>query len=147
MADSSARQITNHRLDSWKEIAAFFDRDERTVRRWEKERGLPVHRVPGGGRGGVFAYPAELKDWLKGRAGELQAELATIPAVTEFAEIENQASFEPSSSPFALAPVLILPPAPPPRRPSIPRIVAWLAPLIMVSSLIALLSFSHREPR
>jgi hypothetical protein len=24
-----ARQTTNQRLDSWKEIAAFFDRDER----------------------------------------------------------------------------------------------------------------------
>jgi hypothetical protein len=33
----------NRRLDSWKEIASFFDRDERTVKRWEKEKGLPVH--------------------------------------------------------------------------------------------------------
>src|SRR5438270_2430597 len=30
-------------LSSWKEIAAYLRRDERTVRRWEKE-GLPVHR-------------------------------------------------------------------------------------------------------
>lgn len=52
------------RLDSWKEIAAFFDRDERTVKRWEKERGLPVHRLPGKGKGGVFAYARELSDWL-----------------------------------------------------------------------------------
>ena len=49
-------QISNRRLDSWKEIAAFFDRDERTVRRWEKERALPVHRVPGKGRGSVYAF-------------------------------------------------------------------------------------------
>ena len=41
MGDISARQTTNQRLDSWKEIAAFLGRDERTVRRWEKERGLP----------------------------------------------------------------------------------------------------------
>jgi hypothetical protein len=70
MGDSSARQIANHRLDSWKEIAAFFDRDERTVRRWEKERSLPVHRVPGGARGGVFAYSEELREWLKGPGNE-----------------------------------------------------------------------------
>ena len=56
MGDHSAHQLANQRLDSWKEIAAFFDRDERTVRRWEKERGLPAHRVPGGARGAVFAY-------------------------------------------------------------------------------------------
>jgi tetratricopeptide (TPR) repeat protein len=53
------------RLDSWKEIAAFFGRDERTVKRWEKERGLPVNRVPGSARGGVFAYAEDLAEWLK----------------------------------------------------------------------------------
>ncbi len=51
------------RLDSWKEIATFFGRDERTVKRWEKERGLPVYRVPGSARGGVFAYAEELAEW------------------------------------------------------------------------------------
>src|SRR5262249_33171354 len=57
-------QGSNRRLDSWKEIAAFFGREERTVKRWEKERGLPVHRVPGPARSGVFAYAQELSDWL-----------------------------------------------------------------------------------
>jgi tetratricopeptide (TPR) repeat protein len=59
------QQESKHRLDSWKEIAVFFGRDERTVKRWEKERALPVHRVPGGVRSGVFAYAAELSQWLK----------------------------------------------------------------------------------
>lgn len=54
----------NRRLDSWKEIAAFFDRDERTVRRWEKERSLPVHRMPGKPRGSVYAFSSELSKWL-----------------------------------------------------------------------------------
>ena len=54
----------DRRLDSWKEIAAFFGRDERTVRRWEKESTLPVHRVPGGAKGRVFAYETELAQWL-----------------------------------------------------------------------------------
>jgi tetratricopeptide (TPR) repeat protein len=53
------------RLDSWKEIAAFFNRDERTVRRWEKERYLPVHRMPGKPGGSVYAFERELLDWLK----------------------------------------------------------------------------------
>ncbi len=51
-------------LVSWKEIAVFLNRAERTVKRWEQERGLPVHRIPGGERGSVFAYPHELREWL-----------------------------------------------------------------------------------
>jgi tetratricopeptide (TPR) repeat protein len=51
------------RLDSWKEIAAFLGRDERTVSRWEKELGLPVHRLPGT-KGRVYAYSEELSAWL-----------------------------------------------------------------------------------
>ena len=53
------------RLDSWKEIASYLHRDARTVRRWERERRLPVHRVPGGERSGVFAYVDELDRWLR----------------------------------------------------------------------------------
>lgn len=52
------------RLDSWKEIAQYLGRDVRTVIRWERERGLPVSRVPGAKRSGVFAYRDELDDWL-----------------------------------------------------------------------------------
>ena len=58
--------MPNQRLDSWKEIAAFFGCDARTVKRWEKERALPVHRLPGVGRGRVFAYSDEMSAWLKG---------------------------------------------------------------------------------
>ena len=55
----------NRRLDSWKEIAAFFRRDERTVKRWEKDRGLPVHRLQGSATGRVYAYSDELLRWMK----------------------------------------------------------------------------------
>jgi hypothetical protein len=54
----------NRRLDSWKEIAAFFDRDLRTVMRWEKERALPVHRLPGSSRARVFTFTDELSQWM-----------------------------------------------------------------------------------
>ena len=56
----------DRRLDGWKSIAAFLGRDERTAKRWEASRGLPVHRVPGGGSGSVFANAAELTAWLGG---------------------------------------------------------------------------------
>lgn len=56
----------NERLDSWKAIAAYLRRDVRSVQRWEKDRGLPVHRVPGEKGGTVFAYTKELDNWLHG---------------------------------------------------------------------------------
>jgi tetratricopeptide (TPR) repeat protein len=61
----------DRRLDSWKEIGAFFDRDERTVKRWEKERGLPVHRYPGV-KGRVYAYAEELSQWLRASTDAVQ---------------------------------------------------------------------------
>lgn len=67
----------NQRLDTWKEIGAFFGRDERTVKRWEITRGLPVHRVPGAGRANVYANTDELLQWLNG--GNNAAELKSNP--------------------------------------------------------------------
>lgn len=52
------------RLDSWKKIAVYLQRDERTVRRWHTNSGLPVHHVPGSKHGSVFAYRAEVDAWL-----------------------------------------------------------------------------------
>lgn len=57
-------ETPNRRLDSWKEIAVFFNRDERTVRRWEKERSLPVHRLPGSSRARVFTFTDQLLKWM-----------------------------------------------------------------------------------
>jgi excisionase family DNA binding protein len=64
----------NDRLESWKEIAAYLGRDLRTVMRWEKERSLPVHRVPGGGRAVVYAYRSEIDAWMNGSRGALAAD-------------------------------------------------------------------------
>jgi hypothetical protein len=50
------------RLDSWKAIAAYLKRDERTVRRWEKE-GLPVHRHMHAKKASVYAYVSEIDLW------------------------------------------------------------------------------------
>src|SRR5690349_275815 len=70
---------SNGRLDSWKEIAAYLNRDVRTVIRWE-DKGLPVHRVPGGKRQAVFAYPAEIDAWLSGEHNE-QKHAEQAPAI------------------------------------------------------------------
>ena len=57
----------NDRLDSWKAIAEYLDRDPTTVMRWAKERGLPVYAVPGVGRRhrAVYAYKGEIGTWLR----------------------------------------------------------------------------------
>jgi len=67
----------DRRLNSWKSIAAYFERDERTVKRWEAQRGLPVHRVPGAGRSSVYAYTSELAEWLK--TADSQSPMSTMP--------------------------------------------------------------------
>lgn len=55
------------RLESWKQIAAYLGKSERTVRRWQQVEGLPVHRHQHQQRGSVWAFRNELDDWLAGR--------------------------------------------------------------------------------
>jgi WD40 repeat protein len=55
------------RLDSWKEIAAFLRRGIRTVQRWEREEGLPVHRLAHEKRGSIYARCEELEAWWESR--------------------------------------------------------------------------------
>lgn len=124
----SPTAMPGRRIDSWKEIAAFFGRDERTVRRWEKERSLPIHRIPGE-RGGVFAYTDELTGWLNSTSA--------IP--------------EPASSPVPDDPQSA--PAPPsanahPQRPRSLRF--WSVPAVASLAVLLLLAwfgYRHRTPQ
>ena len=50
-------------LDSWKEIARYLNRDVRTIQRWERDRGLPIRRLPGGDKPAVYALKSELAAW------------------------------------------------------------------------------------
>jgi Tol biopolymer transport system component len=60
------------RLESWKEIAAYLNRSVRTLHRWEKEEGLPVHRQLHKELGSVFAYKSELDAWSRARSVHTQ---------------------------------------------------------------------------
>ena len=84
------------RLDSWKAIADYLGRDVRTLLRWEKERGLPVHRVPGGKRQAVFAFVSELDEWLV-KSGDSSSEAGSAQSEdnrhAEFEPRRRQASF------------------------------------------------------
>src|SRR5215472_3676676 len=57
-----------NRLDSWKEIAGYLHREVRTVQRWEKLEGLPVHRHPHLKGSTVYGFRSEIDGWLEGRA-------------------------------------------------------------------------------
>ena len=54
-------------LSSWKEIGAYLQRNAATVRRWEKEEGLPVHRHSHKSRSSVYAFPSEIDAWRASR--------------------------------------------------------------------------------
>lgn len=61
-------------LESWKEIAAFLGRDVRTCTRWERELGLPIHRLEGSPKARVFAFREELEAWLQTKLHEHDGE-------------------------------------------------------------------------
>ncbi len=95
-------EISNERLVSWKEIAAYLGCDVRTCMRWEKERGLPVHR-PGGQPGPrVFAWKHELDSWL---AGKPRPEAEADPAPARIASAVERGSI---SRTWALVSALII---------------------------------------
>lgn len=55
-------------LDCWKKISEYLGREVRTCVRWEKELGLPIHRIDENSpRSKVFAYKSEIDAWLSHR--------------------------------------------------------------------------------
>jgi Putative lumazine-binding len=61
------RNTPQKTLESWKQIAAYLDRSERTVRRWEASEGLPVHRREHEKQDTVFAFRHEIEAWSRRR--------------------------------------------------------------------------------
>jgi len=61
------RNTPQKTLESWKQIAAYLERSERTVRRWEASEGLPVHRRGHQKYDTVFAYRHEIEAWARRR--------------------------------------------------------------------------------
>jgi WD40-like Beta Propeller Repeat len=69
--DRPAVEVSDGRLDSWKEIANYLRRSERTVRRWEQTTGLPIHRLPQK-RASVYAFRSELDAWWHKHGSKLE---------------------------------------------------------------------------
>jgi len=75
--------VTSDRLDSWKEIARYLNRSVRTVRRWERHEGLPVHRHMHRSLASVFAVSSEIDAWRNRRVATAIGDdpsTATAPA-------------------------------------------------------------------
>ena len=75
------------RIQGWKEIAAYIGRTERTARRWETQRQLPIRRTPGERRSSVYAIVSELDKWLmltppSGEDGDSFRASETVPITT-----------------------------------------------------------------
>jgi hypothetical protein len=87
-------------LESWKQIAGYLDRSERTVRRWEANEGLPVHRREHEKYDTVFAYKHEIEAWSRRRtkcpltpaAGEAMNKAATPEPSTAGAYLSEHAA-------------------------------------------------------
>jgi CheY-like chemotaxis protein/predicted DNA-binding transcriptional regulator AlpA len=66
-------------LNSWKEVAQYVGRSERTIQRWEREFGFPVHRPAGKLRSSVIAVAAEIDEWIR-KSPALRSQLQNYPA-------------------------------------------------------------------
>ena len=71
------------RLDSWKAIATYLSRGVRTVRRWERLEGLPVHRHVHRVLGSVYAFRSEIDAWRRTDARRAPARPATALAIRQ----------------------------------------------------------------
>ncbi|MBI4889875.1 MAG: PD40 domain-containing protein [Acidobacteria bacterium] len=76
MAETPVNDRVGTKLDSWKEIALYLQRDVSTVRRWEKYEGLPVRRHEHRSRSSVYAIAEELDAWRAARQPEQEAAAA-----------------------------------------------------------------------
>ncbi len=65
---SSGHESGKDRLESWKAIAVYLGREVRTVQRWEKGEGLPVHRHLHSTNGSVYAFRSEIDGWRRSRS-------------------------------------------------------------------------------
>ena len=65
-------------LQSWKDVSRYLNGDIRTVQRWERTRGLPIRRMPGGTKPRIYAIKSELDSWRRSRG--IHVEPAGDPA-------------------------------------------------------------------
>ena len=101
--ETSAPTAPEDRLDSWKDIATYLNRDVTTVQRWEKREGMPVHRHLHDKMGSVYAFRTELDGWTRSRQPRASLENGTSVSPTA-----PDLSVRPPTSTSRVRPTLIL---------------------------------------
>ena len=127
----------NDRLDGWKAVAAHLRKSVRTAQRWERELGLPVHRMQADTGEIVYAFSNEIDSWVRERergprvarpAPEPQpmAEAASIPLSVLTAGFHHH-----QAMPHMVPSILV------PLSPT-QRVVPWLAGggILLIGTLI-----------
>lgn len=109
------------------------------------ERGLPVHRVPGAGRGSVFAYREELDRWLEG-AGKASGDSGPVAAI-EPEPVKPEGDGErvaPAPSP---APVLVPAAKPASSSPTGRNPLLWSLPIVVLAAFLIVIVYRNRGAR
>jgi hypothetical protein len=100
---STALGSDRERLNGWKEIALHLGKGARTVQRWEKLYGLPVHRIGREGGEIVFAFRDEIDRWLAATDRERDGD--EIPSLREASPDRADAGPAPPPAPRESAPI------------------------------------------
>lgn len=90
--ENSGLRTSSDRLDSWKAVAGYLGRSDKTVRRWEEKEGLPIHRLHHDKRGSIYAYKEELDAWWQLRRNTIEAEEILPPDPGTPAQEDNRRS-------------------------------------------------------
>ncbi len=90
-----ASSEADDRLDSWKEIASHLKRTVRTVQRWEKHEGLPIHRHLHQRANSVYARRSELDDWWIREAHSVKIAPSQVPSEGSPREVTDSQAFAP----------------------------------------------------
>jgi TolB-like protein/Tfp pilus assembly protein PilF len=141
--------LPGKKLDSWGEIASYLGREVRTVQRWERTEGLPVHRHEHKKKSTVYAYSGELDSWIKKRQPKDDPE-ADDAFAREQALSGTDSPIDVVDPPVAPpAPVVPVEPPPDPVKPSHPsagkRLVAALFALGILCAL-SLVAYRRLHP-
>jgi hypothetical protein len=115
----------NDRLDGWKAVAAHLRKSVRTAQRWERELGLPVHRMQTETGEIVYAFSSEIDNWVRDRerAPRVVRPVPDVGARPEPASMPFQAfgGFPHHQAIPHMMPSLLVPISP------AQRVVPWLA--------------------
>jgi hypothetical protein len=74
LRSESGTESDRSQLSGWKAIASYLGKSIRTVQRWEREMELPIRRLEGPKGEVIFAFVAEIDQWMESRTRRASAD-------------------------------------------------------------------------